>query len=390
MFFKHPKLYFKDKKLDKKKLSDIAIIKTGFTPSTTNPKYWNGEFPWLSVADMNSKYIKNTTKTITDTGTMKKEIVKKGTLIMSFKLTIGKLGILTKDMYTNEAICNFTWKNKNISTEFMYYYLSSINIEKYGVQAAKGITLNKNSLSSIPVKIPSINSKIKIAYFLSEIDTKIALMEQKKSEIINLKKCFIHKIFDDFLKNNNDFPLMNFSDLTKQIIGGSTPQTKNLLFWNGNINWFTPSEVGESKYLYESKRKITKLGVEKSSVKLIPKNSIILTTRATIGRKSITTEESTTNQGCHSLILKDNVDINFIYYLLDSIQNELIRKSVGSTFIEINKKEIENISIKVPPYKIQQKIGDFLSSIDKKIKLTSKQVELMKMYKNGLLQKMFI
>ena len=185
---------------------------------------------------MNSKYIKNTTKTITDTGTMKKEIVKKGTLIMSFKLTIGKLGILTKDMYTNEAICNFTWKNKNISTEFMYYYLSSINIEKYGVQAAKGITLNKNSLSSIPVKIPSINSKIKIAYFLSEIDTKIALMEQKKSEIINLKKCFIHKIFDDFLKNNNDFPLMNFSDLTKQIIGGSTPQTKNLLFWNGNIN----------------------------------------------------------------------------------------------------------------------------------------------------------
>ena len=339
---------------------------------------------------MNSKYIKNTTKTITDTGTMKKEIVKKGTLIMSFKLTIGKLGILTKDMYTNEAICNFTWKNKNISTEFMYYYLSSINIEKYGVQAAKGITLNKNSLSSIPVKIPSINSKIKIAYFLSEIDTKIALMEQKKSEIINLKKCFIHKIFDDFLKNNNDFPLMNFSDLTKQIIGGSTPQTKNLLFWNGNINWFTPSEVGESKYLYESKRKITKLGVEKSSVKLIPKNSIILTTRATIGRKSITTEESTTNQGCHSLILKDNVDINFIYYLLDSIQNELIRKSVGSTFIEINKKEIENISIKVPPYKIQQKIGDFLSSIDKKIKLTSKQVELMKMYKNGLLQKMFI
>lgn len=69
-----PELYFSNETQDKKKLSDVAIIKTGFIPSTTNPRYWNGEFLWLSVADMNSKYIKNTTKTITDTGTMKKNI----------------------------------------------------------------------------------------------------------------------------------------------------------------------------------------------------------------------------------------------------------------------------------------------------------------------------
>lgn len=284
--------------------------------------------------------------------------------------------------------------NEEIMNNYYLYYMFNSAMVQRQIKAKVGGSVqgvvNTKDISEILIPYYKLDHQKKVSNILLTMDTKITLMEQKKSEIINLKKCFIHKIFDDFLKNNNDFPLMNFSDLTKQIIGGSTPQTKNLLFWNGNINWFTPSEVGESKYLYESKRKITKLGVEKSSVKLIPKNSIILTTRATIGRKSITTEESTTNQGCHSLILKDNVDINFIYYLLDSIQNELIRKSVGSTFIEINKKEIENISIKVPPYKIQQKIGDFLSSIDKKIKLTSKQVELMKMYKNGLLQKMFI
>ena len=138
----------------------------GFTPSTSNSKNWGGQFPWLSIADMSQKYLNNTSKTITEYGASNKDVIKKGTLVMSFKLSIGKLGILNTDMYTNEAICNLKWKNNNdISTEVMYYYVNSINILKYGSQAAKGITLNKQTLKTIPIKTPSMKEQEKIANF---------------------------------------------------------------------------------------------------------------------------------------------------------------------------------------------------------------------------------
>ena len=114
---------------------------------------------------------------------------------MSFKLSVGKLSILKKDMYTNEAICNFTWKNEDISTEYMYYYLSSINIMKYGAQAVKGVTLNNDSLNSIPVKLPSFKVQEKIASFLSYVDKKIELLNNQIDLMKTYKRGLLQKMF---------------------------------------------------------------------------------------------------------------------------------------------------------------------------------------------------
>ena len=177
-------------------LGDISTIGKGFTPSTSNPNYWDGNIDWLSIADMNQgKYINQTTKKITLEGCKNKEIIKKGTLIMSFKLTIGKLGILNKDMFTNEAICNFKWKNNDILTEYMYYYLNSINIMKYGSQAAKGITLNNETLNTIPILLPSINEQKKIVSILSDVDYKIELLQSNIININKFKKGLLQQMF---------------------------------------------------------------------------------------------------------------------------------------------------------------------------------------------------
>ena len=181
---------------DKYLLGDISIISKGFTPSTSNPDYWDGNLKWLSIADMNQgKYINQTTKKITFEGSKNKEPIKKGTLLMSFKLSIGKLGILNEDMYTNEAICNFQWKNKKIMTEYMYYYLSSINILKYGSQAAKGITLNNETLSTIPVLLPSIEEQNKIIDILSNLDLKINMLENIIKITSKFKKGLLQQMF---------------------------------------------------------------------------------------------------------------------------------------------------------------------------------------------------
>lgn len=177
-------------------LGDISLIGKGFTPSTNNPSFWDGDLKWLSIADMNQgKYINRTTKQITFEGSKNKEPVKKGTLLMSFKLSIGKLGILTEDMYTNEAICNFKWKNKDVLTEYMYYYLSSINILKYGSQAAKGITLNNETLSTIPVLLPSLEEQKKIINILSGVDLKINMLENSINDTSKFKKGLLQQMF---------------------------------------------------------------------------------------------------------------------------------------------------------------------------------------------------
>ncbi|MDR3222713.1 MAG: restriction endonuclease subunit S, partial [Methanobrevibacter sp.] len=256
-----PKLRFKDDNSedypnwDSFPLGKIANIKKGFTPSTNDSSYWGGELPWLSIADMKKgKYLFATTKSITKKGSKQKKPVSKNSLIMSFKLTIGRLAILGEDMYTNEAICNFQWKNNLIITEFMYYFLNSINILKYGSQAAKGITLNNDSLETIPVKIPSFEEQEKIAKFLSKVDEKVAILESKHQLWNSYKKGIMQQIFSQKLRFEDEMG-NNYSNWEEKTLGevgviitGNTPSTKNKNnFANGKYIWVTPTDIGNSR-----------------------------------------------------------------------------------------------------------------------------------------------
>lgn len=178
---------------EKTRLDEICKLTMGFTPSTKNEEFWNGDLPWLSIAGMNSKYTSKSNKFISEKASINKEIVKKGTLIMSFKLSIGNLTILKEDMYTNEAICHFNWKNNCVLNEYIYYYLQTVDIKSYGSRAAKGITLNSDNLNSILMEIPEIKEQNKIANILSKLDEmidrqsiKISNFNKRKAELLRL------------------------------------------------------------------------------------------------------------------------------------------------------------------------------------------------------------
>lgn len=177
------------------KIENIATIEMGFTPSTKNDEAWNGNIDWLSIAGMNSKYIYSGNKKISSEILGKRKLVPIDTLIMSFKLTIGRLAIVKKDIVTNEAICQFYWKSKDISNEYMYAYLSVINIQSFGCRAAKGITLNTESLNSIVVKLPCLEEQTKIANFLSNIDNIIEKESKKLEELKQWKKGLLQQMF---------------------------------------------------------------------------------------------------------------------------------------------------------------------------------------------------
>ena len=174
-----------------------------------------------------------------------------------------------------------------------------------------------------------------------------------------------------------------------QIIGGGTPETSKEEYWNGDIQWFTPTEI-KFDYVSESIRTISELGLKKSSAKILPIGTILLTTRATIGEVSIALRECTTNQGFQSLVVKSNHSNIFIFNWIKNNKYKFISKANGSTFPEISKSEIEKIKITIPSLKEQTKIANFLSSIDKKIELTIKELNSTKEFKKALLQQMFV
>ena len=142
------------------------------------------------------------------------------------------------------------------------------------------------------------------------------------------------------------------------ILSGGTPKSGVADYWGNDIRWLTPKDMGRmsSKYISDSDRRISQLGLDKSSAKLILKNSVILSTRAPIGHLAINTEPMATNQGCRGLIPKDNLDTKFLYYFLLGSVSLLNELGTGAIFKELSKTALESVVIPFPPIPEQQRI----------------------------------
>ena len=173
------------------------------------------------------------------------------------------------------------------------------------------------------------------------------------------------------------------------VVGGGTPDTNTSQYWNGKIQWFTPSEIGRNKYVYNSVRTISEEGLNKSSAKLLPIGTILLSSRATVGECSINKKECTTNQGFQSLIPKENISNEFVYYLIQTKRKDLIRKSCGSTFLEISANEVRKIVVSIPTIKEQDKIAKLLSLLDERIATQNKIIEDLKKLKSAISENLF-
>ena len=157
------------------------------------------------------------------------------------------------------------------------------------------------------------------------------------------------------------------------LISGGTPKTSNPDYWGGDIPWISVKDFnGERRYVGDTEKKITKLGLENSSTKILSKGDIIISARGTVGELAIIPSDMAFNQSCYGLRAKDFVDSCFLYYLLKQSVNILKHNTHGSVFDTITRETFENISVKLPPLPTQQKIAAILSSLDDKIELNNK------------------
>ncbi|MBF0805930.1 restriction endonuclease subunit S [Streptococcus sp. 19428wA2_WM07] len=174
------------------------------------------------------------------------------------------------------------------------------------------------------------------------------------------------------------------------MIGGGTPSTQNPEYWDGEINWYAPAEIGESIYVKSSKRRITKLGLEKSSAKLLPIGTVLFTSRAGIGNTAILKIEGTTNQGFQSIVpIFGKLDSYFIYSRTKELKHYAEKVGAGSTFVEVSRKQMTEAPLLFPQISEQQSIGSFFSTLDYLITLQQRKLDLLNMQKQTLLKLMF-
>jgi type I restriction enzyme S subunit len=185
----------------------------------------------------------------------------------------------------------------------------------------------------------------------------------------------------------DEWVVVEISDVAS-VLGGGTPSTRINNFWDGDLNWFTPTEVGYDKYLYSSRRKITELGLRNSSAKVLHPGTILLTSRAGIGDLGILKCEAATNQGFQSLIANSRISNEFLYYLMLTKKNVLLQNASGSTFLEISPSKVKSIKIPLPPLPEQTAIATALSDMDALIAQTEKLIEKKKAIIQGVMQEL--
>ncbi|OAU17113.1 hypothetical protein PY76_03485 [Lacticaseibacillus rhamnosus] len=174
------------------------------------------------------------------------------------------------------------------------------------------------------------------------------------------------------------------------IRGGGTPNTSKPEYWDGEIDWYAPAEIGTQRYVSGSRRQITNLGLNKSSATMLPANKTILfTSRAGIGNAAILTKSGATNQGFQSIVVKPATDIYFLYSEVPEIKRKAIRLAAGSTFLEISGKSLSKIQIWLPSFKEQSRIGHLFLQIDNLIAATQDKLDHFEEIKKALLKHLF-
>ena len=244
--------------------------------------------------------------------------------------------------------------------------------------------------------LPPLEERKKIAQILSTQDKAIELQGRKIEELKRFKKGCLEKMFPRKGQKVPEKRFPGFTDDWEQrklgdiadIVGGGTPSTGNPSYWDGDIDWYAPAEIADQIYANPSQKKITDLGYENSSAKMLPPGTVLFTSRAGIGRTAILTRKGCTNQGFQSIVPhRGELDTYFIFSRTEELKRYGELVGAGSTFVEVSGKQMAVMELMMPPtMREQQTIGGFFQQLDNLITLHQRKLEEMKRQKKALMQ----
>ena len=370
-------------------INDLATVVGGGTPDTTVKSYWGGDIQWFIPSEIGkNKYVDFSLRTITRDGldNSSAKLLPLHTILLSSRATVGECSIASNECTTNQGFQSLIAKQCNI--DFLYYLIQTK--KKDLIRNACGSTfleISANEIRKIKVAVPVQNEQEQIAKLLSLVDERIATQNKIIEDLKKLKSAII-----DHIIGSLHCASVKFHALYETAGEGGTPSTSNMAFYEKGEIPFIKIDDLKQKYLTENKDFITELGLQKSSAWLVPINSILYSNGATIGEISITTYPVCTKQGILSIVPKQNVDVEFLYYLMSSnyFHKEICRIVTEGTMKTAYMKDINNIQCPFPSKELQSEIVKLPLSISRKIDIEESILNNLHSQKQYLLSQMFI
>lgn len=379
---------------------------SGGTPKSTNLSYYGGEIPWLNTKEIDFNRIYSTEKTITESGlsnSSAKWIVPNTVTVAMYGATAGKSCIVKVPMTTNQACCNLTINEEVADYEFVYYtlkndYTTLASLANGGAQQ----NLNAQIIKDYVLKMPSLADQHRIASILSSLDRKIELNNKINADLEEMAQAIFKNWFVDFepFKDGKfvDSELgmipegwkVGRLDEIADVVGGSTPsKAKPEYYTQKGIAWLTPKDLSNHPAVYTSRGEIdiTEEGYNSTSTKLMPKGTILFTSRAPIGYISIAQNDICTNQGFKSLVPK-KAGTCFLYCFLKYVTPEIENKSTGSTFKEASGSLMKSLQVIMPEQKVFEDFETIVSPLFARIESLEKENSRLSLLRDTLLPRL--
>lgn len=316
---------------------------------------------------------------------------------------------------SNDVLIFYTLNKDVLNSKYLYYLLSSDDFFDYVMSTSKGTKMprgDKEAIMNYKVELPPLEEQEKIVDVLSSLDHKIELNNEMNKTLDEMAQSIFKRWFVDFEFPNEDgqpykssggemikselgmipkdWEVKTIADIG-EVISGGTPSTKNEDYYGGNISWITPKDLSgyNRKFISKGERSITELGLQKSSAKLLPKGTVLFSSRAPIGYVAIAEQEVCTNQGFKSIVCNAEImNNNYVYYFLKFNKENIENVSSGSTFKEISGTHMKNFKIIVPEKCILYNFNKLITSYDKLLNKSYKEIDDLTEIKNILLPKL--
>lgn len=381
-------------------LSELFTLQMGKTPSRDNSSYWKkSENNWISIADLTNsgKYISNTKETLSDSAVAESGIKKipANTVIMSFKLSLGKVAITEKEMYSNEAIMAFIDKGvEKISPEYLYYLLRAKDWSKGTNKAVMGATLNKATLSTIKIQLHEYDNQLEIVNMLNRVSSSIDFRKQQLTKLDELIKARFVEMFGDPISNTKRWDVIELGSLTGI---GSSKRIFEKEYVSEGIPFYRTKEIVElskgnpiSTELYITEKRFLEI---KEQYGVPQKGDLLISAVGTIGVIWIVDEKNDFYFKDGNLIRVDSSDrFNSTYMktLLESLIAEYKKQmSSGTAYSALTISGLMKMKIYDVPLSLQNQFADFVAEVDKSKVEVQKALDQTQLLFDSLMQQYF-
>ena len=355
-----------------KKLGEVCELIGGGTPSIHESSYYGGNIPWATVRDMNCRVIEKTERTITRKGleNSASNVIPAGNVIISTHVGLGKVCFVAQDTAINQDLKGVIPLADTIQRSFLYYWFLSIAeyLEKSGTgSTVRGVKLD--FVKNLEFPVPSLPEQKRI---VAKIDAAFEKIDKLKANaernLANAKELF-QSALDEAMRPKKGWVEKRLGEVCKTTSGGTPIKSRPEYYDGGTIPWLRSGEVCR-KDISETEMFITPLGVENSSAKLMPPDTVVVAMYgATAAQVGILRIEATTNQAVCGILPNDKFRPEFLYYYFRSIQDKLAARAQGGAQPNISQQKIKETTVPLISLSEQDEIVTCLTRATDEIEL---------------------